>query len=672
MDQPELHFDDIEDNGMPEDTEAGSNPHDGPLRRMVDDNFLQYASYVIKDRAIPDMADGLKPVQRRILYALHKNDDGKFIKVANIVGYTMQFHPHGDASIGDALVSLTNRRYLIEGQGNFGNIFTGDPAAASRYIECRLTDLARDEIFNDELTRFVPSYDGRNKEPVVLPAKLPLLLMLGAEGIAVGLSTKILPHNFTELLKAQIAILEKKKFKILPDFQQGCLMDAREYDKGNGKIRLRAVIEKKDKQTLIIREIPFGTTTDSLIASIEEAAKKQKLKVKSINDYTAEHIEIEVQLPSGQDLDKTIQALYAFTHCERSISARAIVINDNRPEETDVREILKNNTKQLVIILTRELRAERKRLENELHNKTLVQLFVEKRIYKTIEECKTYPKVQQAVLDGLEPYRDHLRRDVTKQDVEMLLGIKIKRISRYDMDKNRKDIDGILKDLDVVEKNLKQVTAYSIRYLKALLRKYGEDYPRRTKVEQFKEVEVRKLTAKELSFCYDREKGYIGYDVEGDPMFECSSLDKVLFLWDDGSYKVMQPPDKFFADKNLIYAAPYRRGKIMTMVYNDGEITYMKRFKFGGVIMNRDYLCTPEDSKVLLFTDAKPKEIYVKYKRAKRQRINQQVFHTDKLRVSSVKAKGSQMTVKTVRWISTEKPRNWNRGKDNPRGALID
>jgi topoisomerase-4 subunit A len=226
--------------------------------------------------------------------------------------------------------------------------------------------------------------------------------------------------------------------------------------------------------------------------------------------------------------------------------------------------------------------------------------------------------------------------------------------------------------LDVVEKNLKRVTAYSIRYLKALLRKYGEDYPRRTKVEQFKEVEVRKLTAKELSFCYDREKGYIGYDVEGDPMFECSSLDKVLFLWDDGSYKVMQPPDKFFADKNLIYAAPYRRGKIMTMVYNDGEITYMKRFKFGGVIMNRDYLCTPEDSKVLLFTDAKPKEIYVKYKRAKRQRINQQVFHTDKLRVSSVKAKGSQMTVKTVRWISTEKPRNWNRGKDNPRGALID
>ena len=313
----------------------------GPLRQLVDRNFLQYASYVIRDRAIPDLTDGLKPVQRRILYSLHEKDDGKFIKVANIVGYCMQYHPHGDASITDALVGLANKSYLIEGQGNFGNLLTGDGAAAPRYIECRLTELARTQLFNDDLTKFVSSYDGRNREPVALPAKLPLLLMLGTEGIAVGLATRILPHNFAELLEAQIAILNREPFRLLPDFPQGGVMDASEYAKGKGRVRVRAVIEKKDATTLVIREIPFGTTTDSVMASIEDAARRKKVRIRTINDFTSEKIEIAITLDPEEDADKAIQTLYAFTSCEVPISSNIIVIRNRRPVEMDVDEIIK-------------------------------------------------------------------------------------------------------------------------------------------------------------------------------------------------------------------------------------------------------------------------------------------------------------------------------------------
>lgn len=414
---------------------------DGPLRRLMDGNFLQYASYVIRDRAIPELADGLKPVQRRILHALHEKDDGRFIKVANIVGHTMQYHPHGDASIGDALVTLVNRGYLIEGQGNFGNIHTGDPAAASRYIECRLTDLAATQLFNDDLTEFIPSYDGRNKEPVVLPAKLPLLLMLGAEGIAVGLSTRILPHNFGELIQAQIAILQKKPFKLLPDFQQGGLVDAREYDEGRGKVRCRAVIDQKDEATLVIRELPFGVTTEALIGSIEDAAKKGKIKTKAIRDYTAEKVEIEIALAADTDIQQAIQSLYVFTQCEVSLSLRPIVIHEQRPVELSVHEILRHNTRRLVELLRKELQIERKKIDEALHAASLVRLFIVNRIYKRIEECKTAPDVRQAILNGLAPFRDQLRRDITNADLDMLLAIPIRRISLYDINKSRKEED---------------------------------------------------------------------------------------------------------------------------------------------------------------------------------------------------------------------------------------
>jgi len=646
--------------------------NDGPLKRLIDDNFLQYASYVIRDRAIPDAEDGLKPVQRRIMFSLHENDDGKFTKVANIVGHAMQYHPHGDASIADAIVTMVNRRYLIEGQGNFGNIHTGDRAAASRYIECRLTELARNELFNDELTRFIPNYDGRRKEPVALPAKLPLLLMLGTEGIAVGLSTRILPHNFCELITAQIAILKKEKFKLLPDFQQGGIMDAGEYNKGNGKIKLRAIIEIKTDNRLIIREIPYATTTDSLINSIEEAARKKKIKIKSITDFTAGKIEIEIKYASDQKPEKVIQALYAFTQCETSVSSHMIVIQNNRPVEMDVDSLIRYNTEMLVKLLRRELKATMNNLLEEIHRRTLVQIFVENRIYKWIEECETSEAVQTAVLNGVNQFRDELRRDVTNKDIEMLLGIAIRRISLFDMSKSKRDIEKILAELEKVENNLKALIPYAIRYLQNLLRKYGKEYPRLTKIKTFQEVELRQLTANELTVYHDREKGYIGYDIQGDQLFQCSSLDRVIMVWNDGRYKVMPPPDKLFVDEHLLYCAIMDRNHVFTLVYYDEQITYMKRFTFGGTILNREYFCTPEGAHVLYFSANDPEELYVKYRKAKRQRINQQIFHPKKQAVKGVKARGAQMTVKKIRAISDTKPRNWNKDSDAPRGAVID
>jgi len=643
----------------------------GALRNLIDDNFLQYASYVIKDRAIPDIADGLKPVQRRIMFSLHENDDGKFIKVANIVGYCMQYHPHGDASIGDALVTLANKEYLIEGQGNFGNILTGDAAAASRYIECRLTELARTQLFNDQLTEFVPSYDGRSREPVTLPCKIPLLLMLGAEGIAVGLSTRILPHNFIELLEAQVAILQKKSFKVYPDFLQGGLMDVSEYDKGNGKVKVRAIIEKRDKDKVIIRDIPFGTTTDTVISSIEDAARKKKIKIRSISDFTAEKIEIEVTLAQGEDAEKTIQTLYAFTACEMSISSSIIVIRDRRPVSMNVDEILRYSTDQLVHLLQRELELEKNRLLDELHNKTLVQIFIENRIYKDIEKCKTYETVQQAVLDGVNKFRHLLKRDVTTADVEMLLEVRIKRISLFDMNKNRKDMDDIVAALEEVEKSLGQLIPYAIKYLKDLIKQYKDQYPRRTKITTMEEIEVRELTANELSIKLDSANGYIGTDVDGEELFKCSSLDKLIIVWDDGKYKLITPPDKLFVDHHLAYCAVFDRDKLMTLAYTHNRVTYFKRFSFGGTIMNKDYLCTPEKSEVQYFSDKNPETLFVKYAPMKNQKIKQQIFNIKDALNKGVKARGNQLSVKPIKSITDTKPRGWDDNDDSPQGAMM-
>jgi topoisomerase IV subunit A len=619
-----------------------------PLKDLINENFLQYASYVIRDRAIPQLEDGLKPVQRRILHALFEKDDGRFNKVANIVGHAMQYHPHGDASIEEALVNLVNKSYLIEGQGNFGNIYTGDPAAASRYIECRLTDLARNEIFNPKLTNYTPSYDGRNQEPLILPSKLPLLLMLGSEGIAVGLATRVLPHNFIELIKAQVAVLQNKRFKLLPDFPQGGLMDASEYDKGKGKIKLRARIEKKDRDKLIIREIPFSTTTESLIASIEEAARKRKIRIRSISDFTAAQVEIVVILSPGEDQEKAISAFYHFTQCEVTIHSNIVVIKGERPVQMDVEEVIRFNTEQLVSLLKQELELRRKELQDDLHWKSLIQLFIENRVYKRIEECPTYQEVQHAVLDGLQPFRSLLTREITQEDVEMLLSLQIKRISRFDLKKNEEDKLKIIQELKEVERHLKSLTDFVIDYLQQLINKYGKRYKRKTQLTTAEEINVRELTADELSIAYDQEKGFLGYQVKGEAAFRCSPLDRLLLVWDNGRYQMIAPPDKLFVDKNLFHFAIFDRERIFTLVYSTPDATFLKRFAFGGAIMNRDYHCAQENARVRYFTDRPVAELRFKYRHVKGARIDEQTFSAGDFPVRGPKTRGNQVTKRTL------------------------
>jgi topoisomerase IV subunit A len=632
------------------------------LHTRVDRGFLEYASYVIRDRAIPNLADGLKPVQRRILWALHDKDDGRFIKVANVVGHTMQYHPHGDASIGDALVVLANKRYLIEGQGNFGNIFTGDPAAAPRYIECRLTELARTELFNDEITEFVPSYDGRNREPVTLPCKLPLTLMLGTEGIAVGLSARILPHNFPELLEAQIAILKRQPFKCLPDFSTGGLMDARDYQDGKGSVKVRARIKVKDESTVMITEIPPGTTTDSLMASIEDAAGKGKLKVKSINDFTSENVEIEIKCPSGVDAEKMVDALYAFTDCEVSIASRIVVIKDNRPVELTVSEVLRENTTQLVAILKRELELREKQLLDELHYRTLERIFIEERIYKGIEKCKTNEAVIAAVYDGFKPFKKELVREMVDTDVEKLLQVRIRRISLFDINKHREEMEKTKADLAETRKNLKNLTKYVIGHLEALLEKYGKQYPRlTTKSARHEEVDVKAAAFKAFRLSYDRESGYVGYKVSGEEFkAECTKFDKILLVFRDGTYKVSELPEKLFVGLELFYAGLPERDRIFTCAYTDRNASYLKRFTFGGTIMNKVYFCIPEKSRILYFGPDTPKILYIRYKPAPHQKINQQTCDPNEIEVKGPKTRGRQISIKDISSVTAEPTRGWD------------
>ena len=632
------------------------------LHTRVDRGFLDYASYVIRDRAIPNLADGLKPVQRRILWALHEKDDGRFIKVANVVGHTMQYHPHGDASIGDALVVLANKRYLIEGQGNFGNIFTGDPAAAPRYIECRLTELARTEVFNDSITEFVPSYDGRNKEPVTLPCKLPLTLMLGTEGIAVGLSARILPHNFPELLEAQIAILKKQPFKCLPDFPTGGLMDARDYSDGKGSVKVRARIKTRDESTVVITEIPPTTTTDALIASIEDATRKGKLKVKSVNDFTSENVEIEIKCPSGVDAEKMVDALYAFTDCEVTIASRIVVIKDNRPVELTVSEVLEENTRQLVAILKRELELREKNLLDELHYRTLERIFIEERIYKKIEQCKTNEAVVAAVYDGFKPFKKELVREIIDADVERLLQVRIRRISLFDINKHREEMEKTKADLDETRKHLKGLTKYVIAHLEALLEKYGKQFPRlTTKSARHEEVDAKAVAFKAFKVAYDRESGYVGYKVSGEEFkTECTKFDKILLVFRDGTYKVTELPEKLFVGQELFYCGLPDRDKIFTCAYTDRDASYLKRFTFGGSILNKVYFCIPEKSRILFFAPDTPKILYIRYKPAPHQKISQQTCEPEQVEVKSPKTLGRQISIKDISSVTAEPTRGWD------------
>ncbi|NBR84346.1 MAG: DNA topoisomerase IV subunit A [Verrucomicrobia bacterium] len=607
-----------------------------PLHRRVDKGFLEYASYVIRDRAIPNLEDGLKPVQRRILWTLHRSDDGRFVKVANIVGDCMKYHPHGDASIGDALVVLANKRYLIEGQGNFGNIFTGDPAAAPRYIECRLTELARTEVFNDEITQFVPSYDGRNKEPVMLPSKLPLTLMLGAEGIAVGLSCKILPHNFPELLEAQICILKKLPFRCLPDFPTGGQMDARDYQDGKGSVKVRAKIKEKDESTVVIKELPPGTTTESLTNSIEDAVAKGKLKVKSINDFTSEDVEIEIKAPNGVSAQQLTDALFAFTDCEVTINSRITVIRQQRPVELTVSEVLRENTDQLVRLLQQELELKQRQLQDELHFRTLERIFIEERIYKAIEKCKTNDAVKAAVMDGFVPFRKELVRDLAEEDVERLLQVRIRRISLFDINQHREEMEKTRAELAETQKHLKNVTKFAIGHLEALLAKYGPIYPRlTTKSARHEEVDVKAVAFKAFKVSYDRATGYVGYKANGDEFkLDCTKFDKLLLVFKDGTYKVTELAEKLFVGPDLIYLSLPDRERVFTCAYTDRNASYLKRFTFGGTILDKTYNCIPEKSRILLFTP--------------------------EIEVRSPKTLGRQLSIKDISSVTPEPTRGWD------------
>jgi topoisomerase-4 subunit A len=632
-----------------------------PIHRRVDTGFLQYASYVIRDRAIPNLADGLKPVQRRILWSLHEKDDGRFIKVNSVMGHCMQFHPHGDASIGDALVVLANKRYLIERQGNFGNIFTGDPPAAPRYIECRLTELARAELFNDEITEFVPSYDGRNREPIALPCKLPLTLMLGAEGIAVGLAAKILPHNFPELLEAQIAILKKQPFKCLPDFPTGGLMDARDYRDGTGTVKVRAKLKVKDDSTVVIKEIPPTTTTDSLMASIEDAVRKGKLKVKSVNDFTSEDAEIEVKAPQGISAEKLADALYAFTDCEVTIASRIVVIKDNRPVELTVSEVLKENTAQLVALLKRELELKQKHLEDELHFRTLERIFIEERLYKKIEQCRTNDAVVAAVHDGFRPFRRQMLRELTGEDVERLLQVRIRRISLFDIQKHRDEMAKTKADLEETRRELKNVTKFAIGHLEMLLEKYGPLYPRLTRSSRYDEVDAKEVAFKAFKVAYDRESGYVGYKVTGDEFkVDCTKFDKLLLVFKDGHYKVTELPEKLFVGPDLYYCGLPERERVFTLAYTNRDATYLKRFTFGGAILDKEYFCIPPKSRILFLEPDTPKELYIRYKPAPYQKINQQTCNPAEIEVKGPKTRGRQISIKEVSSITSAPTRGWD------------
>ncbi len=636
------------------------------VNSLMGQNFIEYASYVIMDRAIPDLRDGFKPVQRRIMATLAKMDDGKFHKVANVIGDTMKLHPHGDASIGDALVVLANKEYFIERQGNFGNIITGHAAAAPRYIECRLTDLARETLFHKAITEYRPSYDGRNEEPVVLPAKLPVLLLAGAEGIAVGMSTRILPHNFTELLEAQIKILNNEPLEIFPDFATGGLMDVGEYDDGRGKVRARARIESKDPKTIVIREIPPTTTTEGLIASMESASQKGKVKIGSIDDFTTDRVEIEVGLPRGVYADEVIPQLYAHTDCEVSVSCNMVMIKDNRPVEIGVSEVLCYLTDRLREIIRAELELELGQLQDKKHWLDLERIFIENRIYKRIEEATTAEQVVYEVRVGLEPFLGELDREVTDDDIDRLLKIPIRRISQYDIDKNRIDIAATIKAIKEARGKLRTLTETTIKWIEEILAKYGERWPRRTEITSFETVNVRAVARQNLKVAYENDTGFFGTAVKGDRFqLNVSEYDKILLISRDGSYRVVSPEEKLFIPDKVIWAGVLDpdEGRDFTVVYRmSDKMTYGKKIHIRAFIKDREYqLVKDVGGRIDLLIEGESDDlVHMDFVPAKRQRVREAEFDLAELEFKGVSALGRRLAPKPV-----AKLRKYKRG-DTP------
>ena len=618
--------------------------------------YLEFASYSIKNRAIPNIDDGFKPVQRRILHALYEMHDGKYHKVANIVGQTMRYHPHGDLSIFGALVNLANKELFIDRQGNFGNIFTGDEASAARYIECRLTPLAREVLFNPEITEYEDSYDGRNREPIAFPAKIPVLLAIGSEGIAVGMTTRILPHNLIELLDAQIACLQGKPFGVQPDFPTGGLVDVSEYNDGNGKVLARARLDTGDPKRIVVRELPYGTTTETLIASIEDATKKGKLKITGISDYTTDQVEIEIQLARGVHTKDTVHALYAFTDCETSISANLLVIQDNRPEITSVTEVIEYNTGRLVEILRSELKLEERQLTARHHAKTLEQVFIENRVYKSIEEETTSESVYRAVFDGLKPFQESIRGEVSREDVENLLKIPIRRISLYDINNAEAEMRDIRRRLREVRADLRGIQVFAVAFLEGLIEKYRNDHPRKTEITSIQRVDVREAAQRDLMLRYDKNTGYLGHHVNGGALFDVSPYDRVLVIRKTGTYSVVDAPEKLFVDKGMLFCGFVDEDRVYNILYKETKTGYLyiKRCRIGRFILNRGYELAPEDCRILKLTTDTKRTIQARFKPKPRVRITEEEFVIAEYPVRGNRARGIRLAnreVQTVKFI---------------------
>ena len=632
---------------------------------MYKEWFLDYASYVILERAVPDLMDGLKPVQRRILHSMFDLEDGRYNKVANVVGHTMQYHPHGDASISDAMVQVGQKELLIDMQGNWGNIYTGDKAAASRYIEARLSKFALEVVFNPKTTNWQLSYDGRKKEPIHLPVKFPLLLAQGAEGIAVGLSTKILPHNFNELIDGSIKHLKGRSFKLYPDFQTGGSIDVKNYNDGNrgGRVKVRALVEKYDKNIIKIKEIPFGTTTASLIESIIKASEKGKLKIKKIEDNTSSNVEVLVYLPSGASMQKSIDSLFAFTQCEVSISPLCCIISDNKPEFLGVKDILKTSTENTKDLLKKELEIQLNELESQWHTISLERIFIENRIYRDIEEKTTWDDVISTIDMGLEPFKKNLKREVSVDDIKKLTEIPIRKISKFDLNKVKEKLNTIEITIEEVKNNLNHIIDYTIQYFTHLKKHYGKERKRKTVIEEFDDLDKKKISIKNQKLYVNKEEGFIGTSLKKDEFIsDCSDLDDVIVFTKQGIMKVVKVDSKVFIGKDILHVSLFNsdiKEKTYNLIYRDGKngTSFMKRFKISGVIRDKEYNLTQgkEGSEVLYFSSntkgiADVVTIHLR-KRASIKKIKWEVDFAD-LAIKGRDSKGNIVTKYTIRKVS--------------------
>ncbi|MFM1852227.1 MAG: hypothetical protein RIS54_1911 [Verrucomicrobiota bacterium] len=644
---------------------AETKPGTAPLAQHYRSWFLDYASYVILDRAVPHLDDGLKPVQRRVLHTLWDMDDGRFHKVANVVGATMRFHPHGDASIGAALVSIAQRGWLIEPQGNFGNTLTGDDAAASRYIEARLTPFAREVLFNPKTTEWQLSYDGRAKEPVTLPAKFPITLLEGAEGIAVGLATKILPHNFNDLCRAAINHLQGKTFRIYPDFPTGGIADFSEYNDGErgGRVKVRAKIEARSKYLLAITELPYGTNTVSLIESIIAANAKGKLKIKHVDDNTADQVEILVHLPPGSDPDQVIQQLYVFTNCQNSISPAACVIANDKPNFLGVREILRRSVDHTVELLKQELEIKLGELEQQWHWDSLERIFIEERIYRRIEKSKTWESVLAAIREGLAPFLKDLRREVTEDDIVRLTEIRIKRISAYNRFQADERLKKIEEEIKQVKHDLKHLVPYAIRWFENLQEKFGKGVKRRTSYDELGEIKAADVIAANQRLYVNREEGFIGLNWRQHEFIkECTILDSVLCLMRDGSLKVSKVGDKVFMGRHIIHIDLWPKDgdtNFYSMIYQDKATgkAFAKRFQIGGLSRDKLYPLVKSEGSTVVWLDVSPdeksmpKSVHVSLDGRSGARVRELDFDLTNVPISTRTAKGLTVTKWTIKGV---------------------